>query len=174
MQVTDSTKNVDLSPRWYAAYTLPRHEKAVAGRLIQQEVENYLPLYRAVHCWNRRRVEVELPLFPGYLFVKVFIKDGIRVLAQPGVIRLVSFNGTATALSDDEIERLRSSLAVCKAEPYPFLTAGKQVRIRSGPLAGLEGKVVRRKGRMRLVVSINLIRSAILLEADVADTQLAN
>jgi transcription antitermination factor NusG len=164
----------DVSPRWYAAYTLPRHEKAVADRLTRQEVETYLPLYRAVHYWNNRRAGVELPLFPGYLFVKMIITDRVRVLAQPGVIRLVTFNGKAAALPDNEVEKLRSSLGVCKAEPYPFLAAGKRVRIKSGPLAGLEGNILRRKGMMRLVVSIDLIQRAILLELDAADAQLTN
>ena len=170
----DITEIAEARPRWYAAYIMPRHEKAVADQLLRREVESYLPLYRTLHRWNGRRAEVELPLFPGYVFVKTPIKDRVRVLEQPGVIRLVGINGRATPLPDDEIEKLRTSLASCKAEPYPFLTAGKQVRIRSGPLSGLQGKIVRRKGKMRLLVSINLIRSAILLEVDVADTQLAN
>jgi transcription antitermination factor NusG len=161
-------------PHWYVAYTFPRHEKAVADRLINQGVETYLPLYTSVRNWNRRRVEVELPLFPGYVFVKMIITDRIRVLAHPGVIRLVGFNGNAAALPDGEIERLRSSLAVWKAEPYPFLTAGKQVRIKSGPFASLEGRIIRRKGRMRLIISLELIQRAILLEMDAAEAQLAN
>src|ERR1700738_3274897 len=101
-----------MRPHWYVAYTLPRHEKAVADRLINQDVETYLPLYTSVREWNRRRVEVELPLFPGYVFVKMIITDRVRVLTHPGVIRLVGFNGTAAALTDGEVEMLRSSLAV--------------------------------------------------------------
>jgi transcription antitermination factor NusG len=163
---------VDGRSRWYAVYTLPRHEKMIAQRLIQREVETFLPLYRAVHRWNRRRAEVELPLFPGYVFVKMFITNKVWVLSHPGVIRLVSFNGRPATLPDDEIETLRSSLAICKAEPYPFLSAGRQVRIKSGPLAGLEGRVLRRKGRLRVVVSIELIERAIVLELDAADAQL--
>ena len=161
-------------PRWYVAYTLPRHEKAVADRLSKMEVETYLPLYSAMHSWNHRRVRVELPLFPGYVFVRMDIARKPRILGHPGVIRMVGFNGRAAALPDGEIEALRSSLAMCKAEPYPFLTAGKRVRIHSGPLAGLEGKIVRRKGTVRLVVLINLIQRAILIELDAAQAQLAS
>jgi transcription antitermination factor NusG len=167
-------RNVDVSARWYAAYTLPRHEKAVADRLSKMELETYLPLYSAMHSWNHRQVRVELPLFPGYVFVRMDITRKARVLGHPGVIRMVGSNGKAAALPDDDIETLRSSLAVCKAEPYPFLTAGKRVRIKSGPLAGLEGKIVRRKGTVRLVVLINLIQRAILIELDAAHAQLAS
>jgi len=155
--------------RWYAAYTLPRHEKAVADRLLKEEFETFLPLYWAVRRWNLRTAMIELPLFPGYVFVKMMISNRIRVLAHPGVIRLVGFQGKAAALPDDEIESLRSSLAIYRAEPYPYLGAGKQIRIRSGPFAGLEGRIVRRKGKMRLITSIDLIQRSILLELDAAE-----
>jgi transcription antitermination factor NusG len=167
-------QNVDMRPHWYAAYTLPRHEKSIADRLVSQSVETYLPLYSSTRTWNRRRVEVELPLFPGYVFVKMIFTDRSRILAHPGVVRLVGFNGKAVALPDGEVERLRLSLATWKAEPYPFLTAGKQVKIRSGPFVGIEGRIIRRKGKMRLVVSLDLIQRAILLEMDAAEAQLAS
>ena len=167
-------RNVEMRPHWYAAYTLPRHEKSVADRLKSQDVDTYLPLYSLSRTWNRRRVELELPLFPGYVFVKMIITERVRVLAHPGVIRLVGFNGNAIALPDDEIERLRSSLATWKAEPYPYFTAGKQVKIKSGPFVGFQGRIIRRKGKMRLIISLELIQSAILLELDAAEAQLAS
>jgi len=167
-------ENGNARARWYAAYTLPRHEKAVAGLLLGEEIEAYLPLYCAVHRWNLRMAKVELPLFPGYVFVRMMITDKVRVLAHPGVIRLVGFKGRAAALSDSEIETLRSTLAVYRAKPYPYLNPGKKIRIRSGPFTGLDGKIVRRKGKMRLVVSIDLIQRSILLELDAAEANLAN
>ena len=167
-------RDVDMRPHWYVVYTLPRHEKVVANRLRDYEVETYLPLYCSVRDWNHRRVEIEVPLFPGYVFVKMSITNKVRVLAQPGVIRFVSFNGSATALPDDEVERLQSSLAAWRAEPYPFLAAGKQVLIKSGPFAGLVGRIVRRKGKMRLIVSLDFIQRAVQLEMDVAEAQLAS
>ncbi|MBS1801666.1 MAG: UpxY family transcription antiterminator [Acidobacteria bacterium] len=172
METIDIGRNID-GPRWYAAYTLPRHEKAVAGRLTQQKVESYLPLYSAVRSWNHRRIEVELPLFPGYVFVKMRLADRARVLSRPGIIRLVSFNGNPAVLPDEEMKRLQLSLVLWKAKPYPFLIAGKQVRIKSGPFAGLEGRILRRKGAMRLLITLDLIQSAMLLELDAAEAQLA-
>jgi transcription antitermination factor NusG len=167
-------RNVDLSPQWYVAYTLPRHEKSIADRMVDQDIETYLPLYSLARTWNRRRVEVELPLFPSYVFVKMVISKKIRVLTHPGVIRLIGVNGNAVAIPDGEIEKLRSSLATWKAEPYPFLAAGRQVKIRSGPFAGMQGRILRRKGRMRLIVSLELIQRAILLELDAAEAELAS
>jgi transcription antitermination factor NusG len=165
-------RDFDIRPHWYVAYTLPRHEKSIADHLIQRGVETYLPLYSSVRKWNRRYAEVELPLFPGYVFVKMVITDRVRVLAHPGVIRLIAFNGNAVAIPDGEVERLKSLLGAWKAEPYPFLTIGRQVRIKSGPFASLEGRIIRRKGKMRLIVSLEPLQRAILLEMDAAEAQL--
>ena len=162
------------SPNWYAAYTKPRHEKNVAAQLGMREVETYLPLYRTIHNWNGRKAEVNLPLFPGYVFVKVPVAERVRVLEQPGVVRLVGVNGKATPLPDDEIERLRASLAFCKAEPFPFMVPGEKIRIRTGPMAGFEGKILRRKGSVRLVVSLDLIQRSIVIELDAASARLAS
>jgi transcription antitermination factor NusG len=173
LRLKEATKDPD-ERLWYVAYTLPRHEKAVADRLSYQNLETYLPLYSSARLWNQRRVEVELPLFPGYVFVKLIHKERVRVLGRPGIIRFVGCNGKATPLPDGEVEQLRSSLAIWEAEPYPFLTPGKQVRIKSGPFAGLEGQIIRRKGKRRLVVSFELIQRAILVDIDAVDAQLVS
>ena len=162
----------DIPPRWYVACTLARHEKAVADRLRNKDVETYLPLYWAVRSWGTRRVTLDLPLFPGYVFVRTQITRKARILEHPGVIRLVGLNGRATPMADEDMERLRTSLSACKAEPYPYLIAGRRVRIKSGPLSGVEGTIVRRKGGVRLVVQIDLIQRAVLLELDAVDAQL--
>lgn len=170
----DATPNAEAAQRWYAAYTMPRHEKQVASHLTLRAVETYLPVYRAIHNWNGRKAEVDLPLFPGYVFVRMPILHRVRVLEQPGVVRLVGCNGKAIPLPDEEIERLRSSLALCKAEPYPFLAPGQRVRIKSGPMAGLEGKILRRKGKVRLVVSVELIQRSIAFEIDADAARMVN
>src|SRR4029077_20197383 len=81
------------NPPWYAAYTLPRHERAVAQQLGLRQVETYLPLYSSLRQWAERRVLVQLPLFPGYVFVRVSLNERIRVLEHPSVLRLVTFGG---------------------------------------------------------------------------------
>jgi transcription antitermination factor NusG len=86
----------------------------------------------------------------------------------------VSFNGIPAVISDEEIDKLRSSLMIWKSQPYPFLTVGKQVQIKSGPFAGLKGRILRRKGKMQLLVTLDLIQSAMLLELDAAEAQLAS
>ena len=156
---------------WYAAYTLPRHEKVVAEQLGLRQVETYLPFYLSARRWAERRALVELPLFPGYVFVRIRAGERIRVLDHPGVLRLVTFNGRPAPLPDGEIERLRAALELGKAEPLPFLVPGRCVRVRSGPLAGLEGTILRRKGRMRLVVSVEAIQQSIIFDLDATDVE---
>jgi transcription antitermination factor NusG len=164
--------NHDVS-RWYAAYTLPRHEKLVAQQLAQKYVESYLPLYEAMHRWKDRRARVQLPLFPGYVFVQIPLCERLKVLEVASVIRIVSFNGKAAVLPEGEIEALRNALLHRKAEPYPYFTAGKRVRVNGGPLEGLEGVVTRRKGSMRIVVSLDSIMQSVALEIDASDLEQA-
>jgi transcription antitermination factor NusG len=123
-------------PRWYAAYTCAKHEKRVAEQFSQRALENLLPQYESVRRWKDRRVKLQLPLFPGYVFVRLALRDHLRVLETPSVVRLVGFNGRPTALPDKEIEALRVCVAAqLHTEPHSYLTAGRRVRIKSGPLA---------------------------------------
>src|SRR5215470_9321958 len=115
-----------LVPRWYAAYTCANHEKRVAAELQVRTVEHFLPLYSLVRRWKDRRVNLELPLFPGYVFLRFALRDKLRVLQVPSVVRLVSFNGHPAALPDKEMEVLHSGLGhTSRVQPHPFLQVGK-------------------------------------------------
>lgn len=157
---------------WYAVYTQPRHEKTVAQQFSIRSIHSYLPLYEATRRWKDRRVTLSLPLFPGYIFVRTPVEQRIRVLEVPSVVCIVG-NGKPLALADDEIERLRESLKHRKAQPCSYLERGKKVRIQAGPLAGLEGTVLRKKGKLRLVVSIAAIQRSIAMEVEACDLQVA-
>jgi len=159
-------------PRWYAAYTCAQHEKRVAEQFTQRALENFLPRYASVRRWKDRRVRLELPLFPGYVFVRLALRERLRVLETPSVVRLVGFNGRPAALPDKEIEALRACAAAqINAEPHAYLTAGRRVRIKRGPLAELEGVLMRRKNGLRVVVSLDLIARSAAVEVDAADIE---
>ena len=156
--------------RWYAAYTSANHEKTVAEQLAVRGMEHYLPLYDSVRRWKDRRVKLQLPLFPGYVFVRLALRDRLGVQQIPGVARLVGFNGRPASLPNEEVEALRSALGRgVSAEPHPFLTSGRRVRIEAGPLEGREGILIRRKGAFRVVLSIDLIQRSIMVDVDLAD-----
>lgn len=160
-------------PRWYAASTQPRHEKTVAKFLATKQIEAYLPLHRKVCSWNGRRAEIDLPLFPGYVFVRLPLEQRIQVLESPSVRSFVSFSGRPAALPDEEIEALKNSLAVRCAEPYPFLQTGRRVRIANGPLQGLQGTILRRKGKLRMIVSVDFLQRSIAVDLEPTDLRLA-
>jgi transcriptional antiterminator NusG len=158
--------------RWYAVYTCSRHEKQVSRQLHERQINCFLPTYQSVRRWKDRRKEVEFPLFPGYLFVQVREAERLRVLQVSGVVDLVSFNGRPAPLDDNEIESLRSGIAsgIC-TEPHPYLKAGRRVRVKYGPLAGIEGFLIRHKDKYRVVISIDLIMRSIAAEVQVADLE---
>ena len=129
-------------------------------------METYLPVYESVRHWKDRRVRRELPLFPGYLFVRLPLCDRLRVLRTPSVVRIVEFSGQAAALPDQEIETLRRGLTrELGIEPYLYLKVGRRVRVETGPLQGLEGILVSKKNRSRFVISVDLscVRSQLRL-----------
>lgn len=161
-----------VTPRWYAVYTFPRHEKSVADQLKFKAVESFLPVFEKKSQWKDRTARVQLPLFPGYVFVNIPLCHRVRVMELPGVVRLVGFQGHPEPLPEGEIESLRTFLLFRKAEPHPYLSAGKRVRVTAGPLTGLEGVILRRKGKMRIVVSIDSIQRSIALELEAADVRL--
>src|ERR1051326_3972067 len=97
--------------RWYAIYTCARHEKRVSEQLARKSVEHFLPLYEAVHHWKDRRARVQLPLFPGYLFVRIPLAQKLKVLELPSVVRMVAFQGVPAALPEEEMATLRHGLA---------------------------------------------------------------
>jgi transcription antitermination factor NusG len=152
---------------WYAACTRSRHEKVVAEQLQGKGIETFLPLYTTVRRWKNGDHRVRLPLFPGYAFARFALGDRLPVLKVPGVVRLVGFNGVPAALDDEEVESLRRALAAgISAEPHPYLNEGQRVRITAGPLAGREGTLVRRKGMVRVVLSIDLIQRSVLVDVN--------
>jgi len=158
--------------RWYAAYTSPRHEKKIADQLEKSEVECFVPMYVSVRRWKDRRKQLKLPLFPGYVFVKILLQDRLRVLRTPGVLQFVSFSGRPAVIPDREIDTLARGLAKGQcAQPHPYLKAGHRVRVNSGPLSGVEGVLIRRKDRFRLVLSIHLVQRSVAVEVDESEVE---
>jgi transcription antitermination factor NusG len=159
-------------PLWYVASTSANHEKHVTEQLGLRKVEHFLPLYNSVRRWKDRRVTLAIPLFPGYVFVRLALRDHLQVLQVPGVAKLVGFNGLPAALPQEEIDALRTSLASgVRVEPHPYLTAGRRVRVKSGSLAGLEGILVRRKNSTRFVISLDLVMRSVVVEIEGSEVE---
>jgi len=168
--LTPACPSAGQASHWYAVYTSPRHEKRVAKHLGERAVEFFLPLYRTVHRWkNGCQAELELPLFPGYLFVKIGRRQRTQVLGLPGVIQFVGASGQPARLSDFEIEGLREAAKLLKIEPHRNLTIGQRVQVKSGPLTGLSGVLARQASGWRVVLSVSLINQSVAVELDAVD-----
>lgn len=160
---------------WFAVYTTSRHEKRVAQHLEQRQIEHFLPLYRAQHRWkDGSQARLDLPLFPGYVFVRFNLKERVAVLEVPGVVSIIGTGSQPAPLPDFEVEVLRSGLDPSRVEPHPFLTVGQRVRIRVGALAGLEGIVLRKKNGYRVVLTLDLLLQSVAIEVDRDDVELTN
>lgn len=162
----------DQPSNWYAVYTCARHEKRVKQQLELRQVHCALPLYRAVHRWKDRRKTLDLPLFPSYIFVHLALADRVRVFGIPGVVSFVCAQGKPLALPPQEIGPFlfKDGASRC-IEPHPFVQVGRQVRLRNGPLAGLEGTLLRKKEGLRLVVSIEMLMRSVAVEVDAEDVE---
>lgn len=155
---------------WYALQIRAGQEKSVSAGLRGKGHEEFLPLYQTFRHWSDRVKQIEVPLFPGYLFCRFDPLDRlVPVVTTPGVIRIVSFGRTPIPVAEAEIEAVHrvvhSGLA---AEPWPFLSSGCRVAIERGPLAGLEGILTRLAGGHRLVVSVNLLQRSVAVQVDSA------
>ena len=157
---------------WYAAYVCVRHEKAVVRQFTERDVDCFLPMYRTVRRWKDRHKELDLALFPGYVFVRIDLRDRLKVLQVPSVVNLVTFNGQPVPIQDDQIEIFRHGLAgQVRVEPHPYLKVGRSVRIKAGPFSGAEGILVRKKEGCRVVISIDLLMRSVAVEVDEADVE---
>lgn len=150
---------------WFAAYTVPRHEKTVARQMEARHIESFLPLYTAMRRWkNGCRVAVAQPLFPSYVFVHIARREAVKVLQAPGVVSIVSAGREPSPLPTAEIESLRSALPLRRFEPHPYLVAGEKVRIISGSLMGMVGVLLRKKSNFRVVLTLDLIQQSVAVE----------
>ena len=130
--VPESPVDLQFAPKWFAVYTTPRHEKRVDQHLSMRAIEHYLPLYRTQRKWSDgSKVTLDLPLFPGYIFVRIKRTQRVRVLEVPGVLAVVGGTGGEPAsLPEADIDALRSGergtasvsssrwIPSCKASPW--------------------------------------------------------
>lgn len=152
-------------------YTRSRHEKKVAAALQDRGVEVFLPLRSLVNRWKDRRKEVQLPLFGGYLFVHIVPEQRLPVLKVGGVVRFVGNASGPMPVPEEQIEAIRLLVSSgLQYDPYPYLKEGMTIRIRRGPLRGVEGILLEKRKKHLLVLSVDLIQQSAALEINISDT----
>lgn len=152
---------------WYAILTKSGREKSATLLLENSGFECYLPVCKSSRKWSDRTKEIDLPLFPGYLFCRMNPNDRLPILITPGVVQIVGTGKTPIAIEEQEIAAIRrvAKSGLCTM-PWPYLQVGQTARIEEGPLLGLSGIVVKIKSELKLVLSVQLLQRSIAVEID--------
>jgi transcription antitermination factor NusG len=156
------------TPKWYVLFVRCNQERTVAHGLAGRGLEHFLPCYSSVRQWKDRRVKLEMPLFPGYLFVRMPLLERMQALVVPNVISLIGRQDSPAVITEDELAWIRSGTAHGRAEPHHHMQAGQRVVINYGPMAGMKGILLRKQNNARVVVSIDPIARAFAVEVDEA------
>lgn len=153
-------------PQWYVLFVRSNQEKRVAGSLHERGVEHLLPCYSSVRHWKDRRVRLDMPLFPGYVFVRLIFTERLKALTVPNVVSLVGRKDAPAMISEEEIAWIQSGVAHGQAQPHKYLKAGQRVMIMEGPLSGMQGILLRRSNGARVVISLSSISRAFVVEVE--------
>jgi transcription antitermination factor NusG len=154
-------------PEWNVIVVRPRSEKSVAQALSLRGVEQYLPVYRGRYRSAGRFKDVDLPLFPQYVFCKMTAGSRVQVLSTPGVFRFLAFGKQLATVDASEMENIRRAVnSGIELQPWPFLAVGDLVEIAEGPLSGLVGRLIAIKGECRLILGISLLQRSVSVTLD--------
>lgn len=177
MELTDipGAYRCDSQQSWYAVHVKSRHEFKVVERLTKSGVETFLPAVERLNRWKDRKKLINFPLFPGYIFVHMnkIYEAMLTVLKTQGVVRFLGIvPSEPEPVSEDQIISLKKLVESKETlDPYPYLKEGQRVRIKRGPLAGVEGILAERKGQHLLVLSVDILRQGVSLKIDALEVE---
>jgi transcription antitermination factor NusG len=159
---------------WYAVQTRSRHERVAAYQFKTRGIVQYCPTVVETHRWSDRHRKIEIPLFPGYIFVRIAASNECRlaVLRTHGVLRIVGSAPLGTPIPDEQIDSVRALLACNLPWTFhPFLKEGQRVRIRGGALDGVEGVFVKRAGLDTLIISVEVVQRSLSISVQGYDLE---
>lgn len=167
---------IDWKPErhWYAVHTRANFEQTVAGELATKGLENYLPAIEEIHHWKDRKKLVQVPLFRGYVFVRIADSETERlaVLRTSGAVRILGQGEGIEPVAAAEIQSIRLLLSArVRVQGHPFMREGDWVLVKRGALKGVEGILIRIKNQTRLVVSVSLLSQSVAAEVDASDVE---
>jgi transcription antitermination factor NusG len=150
---------------WWVAHTKPRHEKKFAEDCVEKEIAVFLPIQEQRKRKRGRTWVSDLPLFPGYAFLRCSVKERDQAFRTGHVVRVLE------VLDQDGFEgdvyRLKKALEIAvPLEPYRFAKIGTWVRVKEGPMKGLEGEIVKDKRGYRFVINVRMIKKAVAVDID--------
>ena len=163
-----------MDPAWFAIWTRSRHEKLVRDQIARKsDVDVFLPTIAKWSRWKDRKKKIDWPLFPGYVFARFIPDERIGILKVDGVVQIISNNGILSPIPDEEIDSIRTLVdSELAFDPVPLIKEGDMVKVVHGPLKGVVGRLITKKGaHARLVLSVDLIGQAVSVEVDAADVK---
>jgi transcription antitermination factor NusG len=152
---------------WFAIRVRSATEKTVNLHLENAGYESFLPLAKCTRRWSDGTEELEVPLFPGYLFCRMNPHYRLPILQAPGVIQIFGVGEEPIPAEEEEIAAMqRAAKSGLASMPWPYLRGGNVARVEEGPLKGLTGIVVKLKSGTKLVLSVNLLQLSVAVEID--------
>jgi transcription antitermination factor NusG len=152
---------------WYALNVKPKHERAVARNLHAKGLEEFSPVYHVTRRWCDRMKQLDLELFPGYVFCRFSFEERLLVLGTPGVTSIVGFGRQPVPVDEREIDDIRAAVrSGLPLRPWPYLHAGEKVRIEQGCLEGIAGIVLRDNDRCRVLINVEMLQRSVAIESD--------
>ena len=157
---------------WFAVWTRSRAEKVVHDQLVRKEIEVFLPTITRWSRWKDRRKRLDVPLFPGYCFARFDERNLLAVVSCQGVASVIHFDGRPAPIPAIEIESIRTLVTSgLQYDPCPLIKEGSMVRVVSGPLKGVVGRLEHKAAHARLVLSVDLIGRGVSVTVDAADVR---
>ena len=157
----------DAASPWYAIRVRSNFEQKTSKLLRQKGFEELLPTYKCKKIWSDRVKIIDQPLFPGYVFCRFDQRNLLKILQTAGVVHVVSFAGEPTPVDEREMDSVRTLMnSSIPLAPHPFLRVGERVLIKRGPLAGVEGILLRFQKDYRLIVSVSLLQRSVAAEVE--------
>jgi transcription antitermination factor NusG len=157
-----------LKKTWYVAYTRPQVERKAKAKLDEMYVKTFLPMQTTMRQWSDRRKKIEVPLFPNYIFIHTNSFEKFNLLNIPELVRYVAFEGQPAIVPDSVIESMEKLLTGDVEVSNENLQTGVKVKITQGKFAGVEGTLLRRNVKTRIVVSIEALRQSISVDIPAA------
>jgi len=161
--------------QWYVVHVRSRHEFSATERLVKSEIDTFLPIVERLRRWKDRKKLLAFPLFPGYLFVNIPKNNIIKlaVLKTPRVVRFIGLTpGEPEPVPAEQILALKKLVESKETlDPYPYLKEGNRVKMKSGPLTGVEGILVERRGLHHLVLSVDILQQGVSIQVEASGVE---
>ncbi|MXV49685.1 UpxY family transcription antiterminator [Pedobacter sp. HMF7647] len=160
----------ELKSNWYIIYTFPNLEKRIYNELVKKCIHAYLPMQRVIRQWSDRKKELQIPLFPNYVFINTTEKERFKLFNISGILKFISFEGKPAVVSEDEILQIKQ-FENTEFEVEPHLVQGDDVMIVKGPFTGMRGKLFSKRGKERFGIRLNSINQSLSLEISTANVR---